>query len=106
MASVSKSSLNVSAAVTGAVTVAANSYVVITYVSTVTTPSSITSSGVQIDNAFHGGLQNQIITRYFGPSQSVPSTFTTTFQYVDAANTQQNGTLTWTLQSGVQFTNT
>lgn len=85
----SNTSLKVNRAITGATTVALNSYAIVTYGPNSSAPS------INISTA-----PNAPITRYFGPSQSIPATFTTT-----AYDNATSSTLTWGLLSGVEFIN-
>jgi hypothetical protein len=82
-------SLKVNRAISGATTVNANCYAIVTYSPNSTAPS------VNISTA-----PNAPITRYFGPGQSVPASFTTT-----AYDNATASTLTWGVLSGVEFIN-
>lgn len=85
----SNTSLKVNRAISAATTVNANCYAVVTYGPNSSAPS------INISTA-----PNAPITRYFGPSQSIPLTFTTT-----AYDNATASTLTWGLLSGVEFIN-
>lgn len=87
----------VNRAISGATTVNPNCYAVVTYLGAATAPS-------------YGGSQISTvtpipITRYFGPGQSVPSSFVTNYLLFTGSTDSQN-TITWSLASGVEFANT
>lgn len=82
-------SLKVNRAISGVTTVAANCYAIVTYGPNSSAPSTNISTA-----------PNAPITRYFGPAQSIPLTFTTT-----AYDNATASTLTWGLLSGVEFIN-
>ncbi len=89
--------LKVNRAITGATTVNANSVVIATYAYSSST------------NAISAGNMGptSIVTRYFGPGQSVPSSFTSlTPTTINTGNPYQTVTTTWTLQGGVELSNT
>lgn len=88
----SNTTTKVNRAIFGATTVNSNSYAVVDYICTANT--SVTNN-----NSINGFIQ-----RYFGPGQSVPSSFTAAIQAVSGSTTPTTGT--YTLQSGVEFINT
>jgi hypothetical protein len=83
----------VNRAISGATTVNANCYAVVNYHKTA---FNFTGSG----GIEYGIMNTDVITRYFGPSQSIPATFNSTNTY--AANF---ATQTYSLLSGVEFIN-
>lgn len=93
----SNTSLKVNRAISAATTVNANCYAVITYQKT---GVLLGSSGGGLE---YGSLNNDVVTRYFGPSQSIPATFTTTNARTDAPTFFVQGT--YTIMSGVEFIN-
>lgn len=108
----------VNRAITGATTVSAASYVVATYSSSYAVWGGFnpgtqggTRGSTAPDNAAFAYNPQQAVdvgdikTRYFGPGQSVPSTFTTSVPYKASSSSVINNTITWTLQGGVEFTN-
>lgn len=98
MASLSaNTTLKVNRAISGADTVSANAYAIITYVLTAISGTLTNQSGV-------GGSSS--ITRYFGPGQSIPASFVGKIPVVNS--TPQSAVIdgTFTLQSGVEFINT
>jgi hypothetical protein len=90
--------LKVNRAITGATTVNANCYAVVTY--------NVTSISAFSANAVTGATSNGIppVSRYFGPSQSIPATFTSLVARFNGA-TQETANYTYSLQSGVEFIN-
>lgn len=93
--------MKVNRAITGATTVNLNSYAMVTYSAGAHGVSNPQSS--QIDAT----PQGQVITRTFGPSQSIPSSFTTPFDYYSSpSGTKVTSSITWTLLSGVEISNT
>lgn len=105
---VNKSSLNVNSEVgSGGLGALGTGFgAVVTYVSSITAPTNLTDFGSSTNDFYPLPVQNEIVTRYFGPTQAVPSSFTTSFKYLDTGNVAQTGTMTWTLQSGIVFGNT
>lgn len=97
MASLSaNTTLKVNRAISGADTVSANAYAIITYVLTAISGTIANQSGV-------GGSSD--ITRYFGPGQSIPASFVAQLPVVSStASGSINGT--YSLQSGIEFINT
>ena len=87
--------LKVSRAISGGETVAAGAYVMATY--------ALTSAPNNMSGTTAGYMP---ITRYFGPGQSIPSTFSEIIgvQFNPGGNTTSAGT--WTLRSGVELINT
>lgn len=82
-------SMKVNRVISGATTVTANSYAIVNYIPNVIPPSAaITVSGAPI-------------TRYFGPGQSVPATFTATYYEGSTSSI-----ITFSILSGVEFINT
>lgn len=95
--------LKVNRAITAATTVTANAYAMVTYTPSLTVPNL---SGTGIDQTY--GLSPMPILRFFGPSQSIPASFTTTLPVgtdMTSGNTTST-TITWTLLSGVELINT
>jgi len=90
--------MKVNRAITGATTVNANCYAMVTY--NPTTPSH--GSGVNTSTL----VVAPPITRHFGPGQSIPASFTTTLISQLNSGTFSTGTMTWQLQSGVELINT
>jgi hypothetical protein len=86
--------LKVFRAITGATTVNTNSYAICTYIASAYT---IVTDGAR-------GYEN-VITRYFGPSQSIPASFSQTM-YPQQSSGAPQGTVTYTLSGGVEFANT
>lgn len=92
--------LKVNRTITGATTVNANCYAIITYV-----PTSTNFSVANTSNDIK--LSDDSLTRYFGPADSIPGTFTTTGMSLKfSAGTIHSYLITWTLLSGVEFINT
>lgn len=94
----SKSGMRVSRAITGATTVNANCYAEVTYTASVAIISGSTSGVLSHTPTLQ--------TRVFGPSQSVPSSFTQDLIWQVSSGVAA-GTLrvTWSLSSGVEFIN-
>lgn len=88
-------SLKVNRAISGADTVSANSYAVVFY--TVTTVGAVEANS---------SISTPPVTRYFGPAQTIPATFTNVAGRGDNGGAESNTTSTYTLQSGVEFINT
>lgn len=85
--------LKVNRAITGATTVSAAGYAIVTYL--------FTSYSIVINS--QNTPPDSSITRYFGPLQSIPASFTVNnFNF----GSDGNGVCTYTLQSGVEFVNT
>ena len=84
--------LKVNRAISSTTTVSSNCYAVIDYI--LTTNTSVTNN-----NTIYGFIQ-----RYFGPGQSVPTSFTAAIQAVSGSTSPTTGT--YTIQSGVEFINT
>jgi len=85
-------SLKVNRAIGGATTVNANCYAIVTYL--------FTSYSIVINS--QNTPPSSSITRYFGPAQSIPASFTVNnFNF----GSDGNGVCTFTLQSGVEFIN-
>lgn len=90
--------IKVNRAITGATTVNANCYAMVTY--TVTSATAITDT----NNIASGA--NPFV-RYFGPGQAVPATFTSVYgQNRTNVGTQVPLVATYTLQGGVELINT
>ena len=83
--------MKVNRAISGATTVAANGYAIIDYQYSSGLGGSATVSGVQ----------SLFITKYYGPSQSIPATVTSV-----VSNGAATATVTYALSSGVEFINT
>jgi hypothetical protein len=86
----------VNRAITTATTVNPNSYAIVTYQVT----AFQSTPGVNIDD--FGFIPP--INRYFGPGQSIPTAFSQLA--IVRHNPQVVMTMTYSLQSGVEFTNT
>lgn len=110
--------LKVNRAITGATTVNANATVIATYVCT-SHPIALSSGASWRDTDNQNDVPSQISTfapqvgqsmvRIFGPSASVPASFTTSVpwpRYFLGAWSKSTTTITWTLQSGVELINT
>ena len=80
-------SVKVNRAISGATTVNASCYAIVTYRTTGTSNNSYNTQ--------------QIFNRYFGPAQSIPASFTTVNYDGGVAIS-----VTYTLQHGVEFINT
>lgn len=96
--------MKVNRAITGATTVNANSYAMVTY-----NPTSHAIGGGSFSSVGSGSPGGIPYTRYFGPGQSIPATFTTTSPALwssSPAVLQSSWTTTWTLQGGVELINT
>mgnify|MGYP007023483655 CR=1 FL=1 len=88
----SNQSLKVNRAISGATTVSANCYAIVTYLFSGYTPT------VNAQNT----PPSTAINRYFGPSQAIPSSFTANnFSF----GSDGYGVCTYSLQSGVEFIN-
>lgn len=88
----SNTSLKVNRAISGATTVNANCYAIVTYLFT----------GYSVTINAQNTPPSSSITRHFGPLQSIPLTFTVNnFSF----GSDGNGVCTYTLQSGVEFIN-
>lgn len=96
----SNTTLKVNRAITGATTVNSNSYAIVDYKCT-----SFGTWGSLNSNAIPPFISEHR-TRYFGPAQSIPGTYTETIVYAIATGTPTTTTITFTLQSGVEFINT
>lgn len=94
--------MKVNRAITGATTVTANSYAVVTYVRT----NQVLSLSLSADGYF--SRDDAAITRSFGPGQSIPASFTVAGQtYIRGSGSLENSvTSTYTLQSGYEIINT
>ena len=91
--------MKVNRAITGATTVAANGYAMVTY-NLSSLPGTNTGSTSQSWDA-------SVITRYFGPGQSIPASFTTPFWGSNGSGIVTNwGNATYSLMSGVEIINT
>ena len=97
--------MKVNRAITGATTVNANAYAMVTY-----SAGAFPALGTPpVSSAYVGIGSNQqgnVITRYFGPSQSIPASFTTQWAYFDGGPSRITSTITWSLLSGVELINT
>lgn len=111
--------MRVNRAITGATTVGINAMAVVTYASNAhgmnssgsgVSPAWVTGSGTVGSTEGHTPVvTGQIQTRFFGPSQAVPLSFTTTVQLLTQGGgnwEKTSTTITWTLQSGVELINT
>jgi hypothetical protein len=108
--------LKVNRAITAATTVNANAYAMVTYAANTNnlTISNGDWRGASGETLYNGpNIQatpnGQVCTRYFGPSQSVPASFTTTVpinSYNGFSYAKINITITWSLQGGVELINT
>jgi len=94
-------SLKVNRAISGATTVSANCYAVVTY----SMKTDYAAANYNNNAAYYGVGQGQILERYFGPAQSIPATFTVNINFVDGSNAPTSGTVSYTLLSGVEFIN-
>lgn len=100
--------IKINRAITGATTVNANSMAIVTYVCNAIAQTSISPDNTPV------GVTFPPVTRFFGPSQSVPVSFTTVGHEKYASSGANQGTInlystataTYTLQSGVELTNT
>ena len=110
--------MRVNRAITGATTVNVNATAIVTYASNshgMTSNNSSVSAGwrnggLDVD-AFEGHtpvITGQLQNRFFGPSQVVPASFTTTAEILvfNGNWVKQATTITWVLQSGVELINT
>ena len=88
--------MKVNRAISGATTVSANSYAKVDYV------CGASPAGLQ----FGSTPQGKVITRVFGPGQSIPLTFTTQSQHIFSPGGDTLVVNTWTLLSGVEIINT
>jgi len=90
-------------AISGATTVAANGFAVVTYAGT-----SPGANGT-VSAVGGGSVPIQPVTRYFGPGAAIPLTFTTASYNFDNVSAGSIVTtvfnITWTLLSGVEFIN-
>lgn len=91
--------MKVNRAISGADTVSANAYAMVTY-----RPTNIDFSGNVGD--FGGAANAPVITRYFGPEQSIPATFVTGIALTGAGGFTGSTTVTYALLSGVELVNT
>lgn len=90
--------MKVNRAITGATTVNANAYAMVTY-----NPSFGSYGGNGGSPSSAGGP----ITRYFGPGQSIPASFSTSFPTIlNNGSIGAQISVTWSLQSGVELINT
>ena len=87
----SNTSLKVNRAISATTTVSANSYAIVDYLVT----------GYVMTLGSNRPSVDAIAQRYFGPSQSVPATYTATIH----SGAGDTATVTYTLQSGVEFIN-
>lgn len=93
--------MKVNRAIAGGTTVTANAYAMVSY-----SPSFyITGPG---GGSFGGASGFTPIVRYFGPGQSIPASFTTTYPaaLTNVGSSALTGTVTWSLLSGVELINT
>ncbi len=90
--------MKVSRAISGAITVASNGYAIATYYPSTTVNPSTNNTNMPM---------LMPITQYFGPSQSVPATITynAPIQFSGASLVTYT-TVTYALSSGVEFINT
>lgn len=96
----SNTTLKVNRAITGATTVNSNSYAIVDYF-----PTSYPTKSDANSNTSPSAMLPY--TRYFGPSQSVPSTFTVIMPvFYAGSGAASTVNVTYTLQSGVEFINT
>lgn len=100
--------MKVNRAITGATTVNANAYAMVTY-----SCNADPTGGILVNEQttyMNSSPQGQVITRYFGPAQSIPATFTTAVRYSPGGNVNSevftSRNKTWTLLSGVELVNT
>lgn len=87
--------MKVNRAISGATTVTANAYAMVTYL-----------AGPDSDTFNAGAPQGEMSTRYFGPGQSIPASFTSQYRCANSAGSVALHTITWSLQSGVELINT
>lgn len=103
------SGIKISAAAS-ATTLSSSQMAVCTY--TVTSISDLSTVPADFSYAWSGGLSPSPVNRVFGPSQTIPTTFTSVVQVSMATNdgtpqyANQELTATYTLQSGVILINT
>lgn len=90
--------LKVNRAITGATTVNTNSYAIVSYQGA---GGSASGSGFQGAGGGPG-----IVTRYFGPGQSIPNTFSDVVAYYSTTTSVIAVSATFTLLGGVEFSNT
>ena len=91
--------MKVNRAITGATTVNANAYAMVTYNAT-----AIGTGGANVNAILSVA---PAVTRYFGPGQSIPSTFTSpAYTSTNGAGAYTVSNITYTLQSGVEIINT
>lgn len=92
--------MKVNRAISAATTVNANAYAMVTYI-----PSYTAGSVINLVIEYYP----EPITRYFGPGQSIPSSFVTTNPHQignPGSNIVQTFNTTWSLASGVELINT
>ena len=87
------STLKVNRAITGATTVASNGYAIVSYRCT----------SYVINTGSVAAIWQPLVERHFGPSQSIPASFTSGSATITSTN---QATLTYSLESGVEFVNT
>ena len=96
-------SLKVNRAITATTTVNSNCYAIVDYLPTATSLGTVTNGGGQFSVALAGG----VITRHYGPSRTVPTSFTVTSWYHGGGGgSPVSYTITYTLQEGVELINT
>jgi hypothetical protein len=102
--------MKVNRAITGATTVNANAYAMVTYQCNSTSwtsgPSGPQTSGNNISTDISSEPTGQIQTRYFGPAQAIPASFTVTRSVIISGPSKSSYTVTWALVSGVELVNT
>lgn len=93
--------MKVNRAITGATTVTANSYAIVTYGLQYVGNSGLSSSGTWVS-------YQPELTRYFGPGQSIPSTFTvaSSIQWTTGGSVLAQTNVTYGILSGVELINT
>ena len=92
--------MKVNRAITGVTTVNANAYAMVTYMAGAFTSLPSGASNQSYDAP-------ALITRHFGPGQSIPASFTQTFTaFINSGGASVAGTITYSLQSGVELINT
>ncbi len=105
--------MRVTAAVSGATTVPADSYAMVTYTVSTSTTSGYAQTGNLASSIPADGIKSFVpVTRYFGPGQSIPATFTSHAGYNAVYNAGPNNTtittavtVTYSLASGVIISN-
>ena len=96
MATVTKASIKVNRAISGATTVGSNCYAIVTYLPSGT--GSVGSGDFAVTS---------YIEKYFGPGQSIPATISVySIRQAGTGSNQSNVSVSYSLSSGVEFINT